>query len=141
MEAVLIQLQQVLTSDTALTAEVPPENIGTSIRQNAGSPALEYGIDGEETDHSGHRFLVLVFGIYSATGAATVYRIKELLERLLTAKKMSTLIPPNTVPLIFRVAQVKLTDSRVYPRDPWAHSLRVEFTMQVSDLRPPTQKQ
>lgn len=141
MEALLIQLNAVLTSDTDLTAEVPSDNIGASIRQNAGSPVLEYGIDGEESDHSGHRFVVLAFGIYSAAGAAQVYRIKELLERLLTAKNLSTPVPPSLTPLTFRVAQVKLTDARVYPRDPWAHSLRVEFTVQVSDLRPPTQKQ
>lgn len=140
MQALLIQLHKVLTTDNVLIGLAPSENIGASIRQNAGSPAIEYGIEGEEADHSGHRRLTLVFGVYSQTGAEETYSIKERLERLMTAKNLSTPIAPE-VSLTFKAVQVRLSDSRVYPRNSWAHSLRIEFDIMVADLRPPTQKQ
>lgn len=140
MQPLLIQLHKVLTTDTALLALIPSENIGAIIRQNAGSPSLEYGIDGEEANHSRQRHLTLVFVIASQTGAESTYAIKERLEALMTAKILSTPIPPQ-IALVFKVAQVKLTDSRVYPRTGWAHSIRCEFDIQVADTRPPTQKQ
>jgi hypothetical protein len=140
MQPLLIQLHKVLTTDTALLALIPIENVGASIRQNAASPSLEYGVDGEEADHSGHRRLTLVFGIASQTGAESTYAIKERLEQLMTAKILSTPIAP-AVALAFNVVQVKLADSRVQPRTGWAHSLRVEFDVAVADKRPQTQKQ
>lgn len=140
MQPLLIQLHKVLTTDTALLALVPSENIGAIIRQNAGSPSLEYDIDGEEANHSRQRSLTLVFVIASQTGAESTYAIKERLEALMTAKKLSTPILPE-IALVFKAVQVKLTDSRVYPRTGWAHSIRVEFDIQVADTRPPTQKQ
>jgi hypothetical protein len=145
MQPLLIQLHKVLTSDTSLTALVPSDNIGAIIRQNAGSPVLEYGIDGEEANYSGHRTLTLAFVIASQTGAESTYAIKERLEALMTAKNLSTPIapPPPALPvaLVFKAVQVKLTDSRVYPRTGWAHAIRVEFDIMVADTRPPTQKQ
>lgn len=140
MQALLLQLHQVLTTDTVLLNLIPSENVGAIIRQNAGSPSLEYGIDGEEADHSGHRRLTLVFGIAAQTGAESTYAIKEQLEQLMTAKILSTPIAPATS-LAFNVVQVKLADSRVLPRTGWAHSLRVEFDLMVADKRPKTQKQ
>ena len=140
MQALLLQLHQVLITDTALLTLIPSENVGAIIRQNAGSPSLEYGIDGEEADHSGHRRLTLVFNVAAQTGAESTYAIKERLEQLMTAKILSTPIAPATV-LDFKVCQVKLADSRVYPRTGWAHAIRVEFDLQVADKRPQTQKQ
>ncbi len=145
MQPLLIQLHKVLTSDTALLALIPSDNVGASIRQNAGSPSLEYGIDGEEASHSRQRSLTLVFVIASQTGAESTYAIKERLEALMTAKILSTPIdpPPPAQPtaLVFNVVQVKLSDSRVSARTGWAHALRVEFDIKVADKRPPTQKQ
>jgi hypothetical protein len=140
MQPLLLQLHQVLISDAALTTLVPSENVGACIRQNAASPSLEYGIDGEETDHSGHRRLTLVFVIASQTGAESTYAIKERLEQLMTAKILSTPIAPATA-LVFNAVQVKLADSRVFSRTGWAHALRAEFDVMVADKRPQTQKQ
>ena len=140
MQSLLIQLHKVLTTDAPLLALIPSDNLGAIIRQNAGSPSLEYGIDGEEADHSGHRKLTLVFTAVSQTGAESNYAIKDRLETLLTAKKLSTPIAP-AIALDFKVVQVRLADSRVYPRTGWAHSLRFEFDIQVADTRPFTQKQ
>ena len=140
MQPLLLHLHQVLTTDTALLALIPSENVGAIIRQNAGSPSLEYGIDGEEANHSGHRSLTLVFVVASQTGAESTYAIKERLEALMTAKILSTPVAPATV-LVFNVVQAKLTDSRVYPRTGWAHTIRVEFDLMVADKRPKTQKQ
>lgn len=141
MRNLLLQLHAVLTSDSQLTAIVQSENIGASIRQNAGSPALEYGIDGDSPDASGHRFVSLVLYAHSATGADVVYQIRERLEALLTAKNLSMPVPPSVTPLTFAVAQSRLVDTAVAPRNPWAHSLRIEFSIQVADKRPFTQKQ
>ena len=145
MQPLLLQLHQVLTTDTPLLALIPSENIGASIRQNAGSPCLEYGIDGEEANHSRQRSLTLVFVIASQTGAESTYAIKERLEALMTAKKLSTPIAPappaQPVALVFNVVQVKLTDSRVHSRTGWAHAIRAEFDLMVADKRPQTQKQ
>lgn len=145
MQPLLIQLHKVLTTDTALLALIPSENVGASIRQNAGSPSLEYGIDGEEASHSRQRRLTLVFVIASQTGAESTYVIKERLEALMTAKILSTPIAPPLpalpVDLVFNVVQVKLADSRVTSRTGWAHAIRVEFDLMVADKRPPTQKQ
>lgn len=140
MQPLLIQLHKVLTTDTALLTLIPSENMGACIRQNAGSPALEYGIDGEEANHSGHRTLTLVFVIVSQTGAEATYAIKERLEALMTAKKLSTPILPE-IALVFKAVQVKLADSRVTARTGWAHAIRAEFDIMVADTRPLTQKQ
>jgi hypothetical protein len=139
MRALLVHLHQVLTTDTDLVSLVPSENIGAIIRQDAGSPSLEYGIDGEEADHSGHRNLQLAFVVAAQAGAEITYEIKERLEALMTAKKLST--STTAEPLTFTASQVRLTDSRVYPRTGWAHALRIEFDLRISDLRPRTQKQ
>lgn len=138
MLPLLVQLHAVLTTDTALIYIIPSDNIGASIRQNAGSPVLEYEIGGEEADHSGHRTIVLVFITSSQTGAEECYKIKEALEQLVTAKKLST---PETGTLDFSVMQARLTDSVFQSRSGWAHTLRTEFTLRVADKRPATQKQ
>ena len=141
MNALLVHLHSVLKSDTGLTAVIPSDNIGASVRQNAGSPALEYGIDGDAPNHSGHRDIILAFNICSAAGAAEVYRAKEALEQVMTAKKLSTPVLVTDPPLTFKVDQVRLTDASTDPRNDWAFSTRCEFSLRVADLRPPTQKQ
>ena len=141
MKPLLLQLKAVLLSDASLTSIIPTENIGQSIRQNAGNPSLEYGIEEEEADHSRHRAVTLVFVVVSNTGAVVTTDTKEALEALITAKNLSTPVLPSITPLVFKVMQARLSDSRVYPRTNWAHSLRIEFDLKIADLRPPTQKQ
>jgi hypothetical protein len=144
MRDLLLQLYAVLTTDTGLTAVIPSNNIGASVRQNAGSPCLEYEIDGEEADHSGHRTILLDFVISSQTGAEECYAIKDALEKVVTAKKLSTPLTPlvgPVVPLTFSVMQSRLTDTRANPRSDWAHSISSVFTLRVADKRPQTQKQ
>lgn len=140
MKDLLIHVYQVLTSDPSLTTAISTDNIGAVVRQPTGTPALEYGIDGEESDAGNHRKITLSFQAYSQTGAEEVYRLKDLVEGLMTAVKLSTPVPPATQ-LTFKVLQSRLADSRVLPRNEWAFSIRFEFTLKVADLRTKTQKQ
>jgi hypothetical protein len=128
-------LHFVLTNDADLTAIIPPDNIGASLRQSAEPPLLEYGIDSAEEDPWGHASKDVVLTIYSKNGNAELMHAADLLHRLMTA---STLTPAFGS---FRTSQVRLISRRTAPRTDWGDAIRCEYSVRLVETAPVHQKQ
>jgi len=130
MLAFLERLHTVLTSDIGLIAVVNSENIGATVRQPAASPSIEYDINSQTRDPSGHIVLTTVFYIHSQQGAAECWQIEELMSPLMDASKLSNLTKG------FMVARVRLSDAARTARSEWAASLRIEYTVHIKKRVP-----
>lgn len=135
MRDFLVHLHSVLTSDPALLLLIQPANIGAAVRQNSGTPLLEYGVSNESRDHTGHLDLTLTFMLYSQAGAEEAHSIKEAVESLMTAKNLTPAAGT------FKTSQVRLVDSRNPVRNSWTYVIQFEYGIRVVDARPRTQKQ
>jgi hypothetical protein len=141
MKILIQHLVQVLTSDPALTGRVKPENIGTTVRQPAGSPCIEVDLAFQERDPDGKQNAILRFYIHSQKGSGECHEIAELLHPLMTAVTLSRKdIPPGSRNG-YKADRVRQTDAVRMPRNDWAASLLLEYSVKLTELQPIHQHQ
>lgn len=128
MRKFLVHLQRTLTTDTALSAVLPPDHIGASVRQNAKWPCLEYGIDGQPVlAPEGKTVLNIIFQIYSTVGASECWEIEESLTPLLKPHRLSQDAIGFTVSRMQRVDAQSLTDQF----SDWRYRLKLDYLTHI----------
>jgi hypothetical protein len=141
MFALLQHVAQVLTAAPELTSLVPVAQIAATVRKPGTTPAVEYSVTGFQRPRTadGKADILLELYIHSTKSEAECWLIADAIHRLMTAKRLT----PDTSPLdsVFRVSQVRQTDARREPRNEWAATIRVEYSIKVVELDPVPQNQ
>ncbi|MBD3262431.1 MAG: DUF3168 domain-containing protein [Candidatus Altiarchaeales archaeon] len=131
MRKLLLRIQDVLTGDKHLTEVLPSDNIGSSVRQNAKWPCLEYGVSDVPRQHpSGKLVTAISIRIYSTTGPSECWQIAERLRPIMIPKVLTD------KDLRFKVDKVRLTDT-IAETDlftDWRYRVEVEYTIWLTEL-------
>lgn len=139
----LEHLTQVLTTDTGLTALVPAAAITPTYRRPAeGDNSVEYDISDQTRIFDGRQECELRIYIHSRISVLQCWEIAEALQPLMVAKTLTRRVDP--VPLRnkpFVVSQVRQISARREPRDEWANTLLLEYSLRISELNGVRQNQ
>ena len=130
MRSFMAHLAKVLTSSSAITSLVPRESISPSVRQPAGTTAIEFDISEGIRDRQGKCPLTVRLYLH-ATSANLAHSIADAVHAEMTAAKLSD---RNRADGPFVVSQSKNTLIRREPRNEWAASLLVEYSIKLVEL-------
>lgn len=132
MRALLVYLHTVLIGDTDLTEVIPSDNMGSSVRQNAKWPCLEYGVAEVPFQRPGKRLIVISIRIYSAVGESECWKAAEALEKIMTPKRLTDKDRG------FKVDKVRISDTKGETDlfTDWRSRLEVEYSVWLSELHP-----
>lgn len=130
MRALLVYLHSVLTGDEHLTKVIHSDNIGSSVRQNAKWPCLEYGVADVPAQRQGKRVLAISMRIYSQDGESQCWEAAEALEKVMTPKRLTN------KDMGYKVDKVRISDTRGETDlfTDWRSRLEVEYTVWLSEL-------
>jgi len=132
MRALLLYLDTVLTGDENLTEVIPTDNIGSSVRQNAKWPCLEYGVAEVPFQRPGKRLVVISIRIYSLIGESECWKAAEAVEKIMTPKRLSNQDGG------YKVDKVRISDTKGETDlfSDWRNRLEVEYSVWLSELHP-----
>lgn len=139
----LEHLTQVLTSDPSLTALVPADAITPTYRRPAESDtAVEYDISDQARLPDGKQGCELRVYIHSRISVLRCWEIAEVLQTLMVAKTLTRRVDPDPLrDKPFVVSQVRQITARREPRDEWANTLLLEYSLRICDLNGVRQNQ
>ncbi len=153
MISLLKHVTQVLRTDADLIAILPKDNIGATKRRPGGGinqnmkaatqqqhAILEYSIYDQQRAHDGKQDLIFVMYAHSSVSEEVCWEIAEAINKVMTA---TNLTPSGASPYagIFRTSKCNQTGARRSPRNEWAASIRLEYSIKVVELDPVKQHQ
>ena len=130
MLALLEKVHELLINEPSITALVPKEAIGASVRQPGKKRSIEYELSDQDRGNIGvgQQYTELLFHIHSEDGTALCYKVTDALYKLL---KPQTLSDSDRG---FRVARVRQVGMKMAPRNEFASTLIVRYALHVKEL-------
>lgn len=137
----LEHITQVLTNDSVLTALVPVASITPTYRRPSETDeAVEYSVSDQIRYPDGKNETTIRFYLHSRTSEARCWEIAEAIHPLMTAARLTKRIDPaRNKPFV--VLQCRQTQAYREPRNEWAATILVEYSLKVSELNPVHQNQ
>lgn len=136
MLTLMVKVRDLLINDSRITALVPIEAIGGSVRQPAHKVSIEYELSDQDRGNQGvgQQTTELLFHVHSESGTALCYAITDALYQLLTP---ATLSDPDRG---YRVARVRQTGLKQAPRNEFVSTIIVRYQLHIKELTPKHRK-
>lgn len=133
MLALLEKVYELLINDSRITALVPKENIGASVRQPGKDVSIEYELSDQDRGNQGvgQQFTELIFHVHSEKGTALCYGVTDALYVLLSPKTLSDSDRG------FRVSRVRQVGLKTAPRNGFSSTVSVRYALHVKELNKP----
>jgi len=128
MLALLEKVRELLITDTIITALVPKEAIGASVRQPGHKNSIEYELSDTDMGNVGvgQAFTELVFHIHSEGGTALCYEVIDALFKRLNAVSLSD---PDRG---YRVGRCRQVGLKVAPRNEFTSTVSVRYALHIN---------